>query len=70
MKDGPSNVTMKCTLCGRGGMLYMVDRKPVCPGCMKKAHPPLQYGGPERRDRQASTPWRRRNKDASIKSTR
>lgn len=54
---------MNCTLCGRGGMLYMVNGKPFCPGCMKKAVPPLPYDGPERRSRQARTPWRRRKSD-------
>lgn len=65
-----TNANMSCTLCGRAGMLYMVDGKAICPGCMKKALPPLQYGGPERRSGQARTPWRRRNSDGSIKSTR
>ena len=70
MAERPSNASLSCSLCGRGGLLYMAEGKPFCPACMKKAHPPLPYDGPERRSRQASTPWRRRLSDKKGATTR
>jgi hypothetical protein len=53
-----------CSLCGKTGIVYMVEQKPYCPSCMYKRHPPLEYDGPERR-RYAprSTPFTRRSED-------
>jgi DNA-directed RNA polymerase subunit RPC12/RpoP len=54
---------LKCTDCGAEGIIYMVDGEPVCSRCMSKRRPPLTYNGPDRRRRQAPTPFLRRETD-------
>jgi len=50
-------------MCGKGGLLYLVEGNPYCPSCMYEKHPPLGYEGPERRRNPVATPFTRRAKD-------
>ena len=54
---------LTCTLCGRDGIIYMLEGKPYCPDCMSKKRPPLPHVGPERRRHQTSTVYGRRESD-------
>ncbi|HWC66022.1 MAG TPA: hypothetical protein VG777_08060 [Thermoanaerobaculia bacterium] len=54
---------LSCTSCGKDGILYMFEGSPYCPSCYSKKHPPLKYGGPERRRRQVPTMYLRREGD-------
>ena len=38
-----------CELCGRSGLVYLIEGRPYCPSCMYRMRPPLEYDGPERR---------------------
>ncbi len=57
-------------MCGKGGVLYLVEEKPYCPACMYEKRPPLSYDGPERRRRPVSTPFTRRDEDGGSKRSR
>jgi hypothetical protein len=57
-------------MCGKGGVLYLVEGKPYCPACMYEKRPPLSYDGPERRRRPVSTPFTRRGGDGGSKRSR
>lgn len=54
---------MTCVACGKGGVLYMFEGSPYCPSCYSQKHPPLRYGGPERRRFQKPTLYLRRKDD-------
>jgi len=58
---------LTCTLCGREGVIYMLEGKPYCPSCMAKERPPLPHFGPERRRRQKPTVYLRRATDFKRK---
>ena len=58
-----SNDRLTCQMCGKEGMLYMLEGKPYCPTCLSKKRPPLDYRGPERRRGQRPTPFLRRTTD-------
>jgi hypothetical protein len=50
-------------MCGKDGIIYMLEGKPFCPSCMSKKRPPLRYTGPERRRVQKPTMYLRREGD-------
>ncbi|HET9794336.1 MAG TPA: hypothetical protein VFS34_07725 [Thermoanaerobaculia bacterium] len=53
----------RCDLCGRSGLLYLVEGRPCCPSCMYRQRPPLEYAGPERRSSPVPTLFTRRSED-------
>ena len=54
---------LSCSMCGKDGLVYMVEGKPYCPSCMSKKRPPLNYEGPERRRIRKPTMYLRRDGD-------
>ena len=58
---------LSCTLCGKEGIIYMLEGKPYCPSCMSKKRPPLPHSGPERRNLQVPTMYLRRSGDFKKK---
>lgn len=61
--------TPACELCGRTGVVYLIEGRPYCPSCMYRKHPPLEYDGPDRRRYSPhSTPFTRRSEDQPSNS--
>ena len=60
---------LSCSICGKEGLVYMVEGNPYCPACMSKKRPPLRYGGPERRRLRKPTMYLRREGDFKGKNT-
>jgi hypothetical protein len=60
---------LSCSMCGKDGLVYMVEGNPYCPSCMSTKRPPLRYGGPERRRIQKPTMYLRREGDFKRKKT-
>jgi len=54
---------LSCSMCGKEGIIYMLEGQPYCPSCMSKKRPPLRYTGPERRRIQKPTMYLRREGD-------
>jgi hypothetical protein len=58
-----SDERLSCSMCGKDGIVYMLEGSPLCPSCMTKKRPPLRYKGPERRRIQKPTMYLRREGD-------